>query len=470
MSVRKYGVRRQGLAAAVIAVLALALTAPASSAAPAKGPKVGDKCASEGALSGTGLAQLECVKQGLILKSLKWAKPKKVEITFQSLAYQEPTVAAVNNIIASWNAANPYTQVKLVQGDWGSVQDKLVTQFQGGTAPDVIHYEASAIQGFAGQGYLADISKYLAPYKKELASGVVKAVSSKDGEKIYGAPLILQSYCVFANTDAFKAAGVAVPTATSKLTWDNFAQIAKQLTKTNQYGVGWGLKSPTATVMSLSLNFDGTYFATRPDGRTTFTFGPNEKQAVSRIYNMAYTDKSIDPVTLTQSGSAVVPGFYAGKYAMMVGGSFLAGQIGKEAPAGFNWTVLPLLSGTSANQAGNPQTLSVSAQSKNVSRAGNFVAYFMKAQNLAAFAKGDSLIPTTTSARTELKKLTNSPAWAQLLDDAPNLIKAPFVDVLLYQQFKDQIATPSFQQYIQGKITLDELEKKLTDGWKAVGY
>ncbi|HZD99150.1 MAG TPA: extracellular solute-binding protein, partial [Micromonosporaceae bacterium] len=85
----------------------------------------------------------------------------KVTLTFQSLAFQKPTIAAVQKIVTDWNAAHPNIQVKLNQGSWDSVHDQLVTQFQGGTAPDIIHDEAADISGFAQQGYLADISKYL---------------------------------------------------------------------------------------------------------------------------------------------------------------------------------------------------------------------------------------------------------------------------------------------------------------------
>ena len=82
-------------------------------------------------------------------------------LRFQSLAFQAPTIKATKNIVASWNAANPDIQVKYVQGSWDSVQDQLVTQFQGGTAPDIIQYESAAMTGFAQQGYLADLGPYL---------------------------------------------------------------------------------------------------------------------------------------------------------------------------------------------------------------------------------------------------------------------------------------------------------------------
>ena len=88
-----------------------------------------------------------------------------------------------------------------------------MTQFQGGTAPDIIHDESADIMGFANQGYLADLSKYLdADVKKQVSKDVWSSVTTPDG-KIVAAPTLLQSYVVFANTDALKAAGAAVPTA-----------------------------------------------------------------------------------------------------------------------------------------------------------------------------------------------------------------------------------------------------------------
>ena len=117
---------------------------------------------------------------------------EKVTLKFQSLAFQKTTVAATKKIVADWNAANPNIQVEYVQGSWDSVHDQLVTQFQGGTAPDIIHDESADITGFVNQGYLADLSPYLSKDTKDAVSPGVWDTVSKDG-KIYAAPTLLQS-------------------------------------------------------------------------------------------------------------------------------------------------------------------------------------------------------------------------------------------------------------------------------------
>jgi ABC-type glycerol-3-phosphate transport system substrate-binding protein len=393
------------------------------------------------------------------------AAGEKVTLKFQSLAFQKTTVAATKKIVADWNAANPNIQVEYVQGSWDSVHDQLVTQFQGGTAADIIHDESADITGFANQGYLADLSPYLSQATKDaVPQGVWDTVSSNG--KVFAAPTLLQSYVVFGNSALLKQAGIS--TAGDSLSWDDLQADAKKLTAGGKFGLGWGLKSPTATVLNLGMNFDAAFFeGTGRDAKAKI--GAPELEVPKRIHAMAYADKSIDPTSLTQSGSDVLPGFYAGKYAMIVGGNYAAQQLTEEAPKGFQWDVLPPLKGTSSKQAANPQTLSVPAEGKHVKQAAQFIDYFMKADNLAAVGQGDWLIPTTQAARDTIAKATGGKSgWAQTLASGAELTKAPFQSVENYPKWKDQIATPALQQFLAGKIDLPTLGKKLSDGWGQV--
>ncbi len=190
-----------------------------------------------------------------------------VDLKFQSLAFLPDSQAATKKIVDDFNAANPTIKVELIQGSWDSVHDQLVTQFAGGTAPDIIHDESADMTGFASGGYLADLGETMDPaVKGSISPGVLDAVTV-DG-KLIAAPTVLQSYLVFANKKMLEDADVTIPTGKT-MTWDQFAEIAKQVeSKTGKPGVGWGLKSPTATFMNLALGFGGNYFTaparTRP--------------------------------------------------------------------------------------------------------------------------------------------------------------------------------------------------------------
>lgn len=390
----------------------------------------------------------------------------KVTLKFQSLAFQAPTVKATKDIVAAWNQAHPDVQVQYVQGSWDSVQDQLVTQFQGGTAPDIIQYESAEIGQFANQGYLADLTDKLSSEVKNDVSDDVWKTVTVDG-KIVAAPTLLQSYMVFANTDLLKKAGVTVPTGDT-WSWDDFQAAAKAATKNGTHGLGWGLGEPTASMLSMGLNFGASYFdGTGEDA--TVKVGDPELALPERIHQMAYDDKSLDPVTLTQSGSDVMTGFLKGKYAMTVQGSYTAQTLAESAPKNFHWAVLPMLADQSADQSGNPQTLSVSAQSSHQDDAAQFINFYMQAKNLASVAEGDWLIPASDSASQQVATDTKSAnGWPTILASGKHLVAAPFQSVTNYPQWKDQIATPAFQKYLSDKMSADDLAKELEDGWQSV--
>jgi multiple sugar transport system substrate-binding protein len=390
-----------------------------------------------------------------------------VTLTFQSLAFQPPTIAATEQIVADWNAANPDIQVEITQGTFDTIQDQLTTQFQGGTAPDVIHSSSEGMTGFARQGYLADLGPLLSPETQSSVPEPLWDAVTVDGQRI-AAPTLLQTYVVFANTALLEQAGVPVPTGPT-WTWDELRAAAQAATTPTSAGLGWGLRQPTAAVVSLGMNFGAEFFTGTGD-EAQIAIGDAELEVPRRIHEMAYADRSLDPVSLTQSGSDVITGFLDGRYAMVVGGSFIAQQLTEAAPESFSWAVLPALSADSAAQAANPQTLSVPADSPNLEEAAAFIDHYMQAANLAAVAQGDWLIPTTDDARTEVESATGgADGWAATLAGADGLATAPFQSVTDYPQWKDQIATPALQRYLANEIDLPTLQAELTDGWASIG-
>lgn len=390
-----------------------------------------------------------------------------VTLQFQSLSDQPATQAAISEIVDAWNAEHDDVQVKIIQAGWDGTYDKLITQFSGGTAPDIIHFEASSIVSFAADGYLADLTDLIDPeLKSDISDGIWESVTH-DGQ-IVAYPSTLQSYMAFANADLLAEAGVEVPTGDT-MTWDQLQEIATATTTADHYGLGWGLGSPTATMMSLSMGFDGGYFDGEGDD-VTIEVGDDELAVPERIHEMAYTDRSIDPTSLTQSGSDVLPSFYGGKVALTVQGSFQATNIAADAPEGLNWVALPPLEGSAgAIQAANPQTYSVNIDSEHVEESAEFLNFFMDGENLAKIAYADALIPSSGAARTQVAELAgDDAAWKQVLASGEGLEGPPFLKVSKYTEWKDTIATPAFQQYLANQIDRDQLAAQLSDGWADV--
>jgi len=390
-----------------------------------------------------------------------------VTIEFQSLSDQPATQEAVAAIVDEWNAENEDVQVEIVQAGWDGIYDKLITQFTGGTAPDIIHFEAASIASFAQDGYLADLGDLIdADLKGDVSDGIWESVTVND--EIIAYPSTMQSYMAFANTDLLAAAGVEVPTGET-MTWDELREIAQATTTADTYGLAWGLSSPTAAMMSLSLGNDGGFFEGEGED-VTIDVGPDETAVAELVHQMAYEDKSLDPTSLTQSGSDVLAGFYGGTAAMTVQGSFQATNIANDAPEGFNWTVLPPLEGSAgALQAANPQTYSVNIDSEHVEESAEFLNFLMSADNLASIAFADALIPSSGAAQAEVQTLAaDATGWDQILASASGLTAPPFLKVSRYTEWKDTVATPAFQQYLGDQISVEQLRQQLTDGWAQI--
>ncbi|WP_067243626.1 ABC transporter substrate-binding protein [Microbacterium resistens] len=390
-----------------------------------------------------------------------------VTLTFQSLSDQPAAIAATEEIVDSWNTDNPEVQVEIVQAGWDGIYDKLITQFNGGAAPDIIHYEAAGIVPFARDGYLADLGEHMSDERrKDIPEGVLDAVTVDDAVVAY--PTELQSYMVFANKTLLDAAGVQIPSGDT-MTWDELREIARATTKDGAYGLGWGLKSPTAAFMAMAPQFGGEYFE-GSGADASIVVGEGEMALPVLVDEMAHQDNSILPVSLTQSGSEVLASFYAGQVAMTVQGSFQAANIAKDAPEGFDWVVLPPLEGPEGpDQAANPQTLSVNIDSEHVQEAAEFIEYFTAADNLAALNKADALIPATTSAQQAMAdELGAESGWDRILASGQHMASAPYLFADAFAQWKDTVATPAYQKFLAQEIDAAQLEKDLTDGWDQI--
>lgn len=387
-------------------------------------------------------------------------------LTFQAFANTPEGQTANEAIVEAWNADHPETQIELIMTPIDSVYDKISTQMAGGTAPDILMDDAQDIRQYVNEGYIADLSDYLASSVIDsIDSGVLDTVTIDD--KLAGIATEMQTYVVFANTDLLAAAGIEVPSGDS-MTWDELENLARKATTDDTYGITWGLKSPTAAFISLGLGFDAQYF-TGEDEDAEVALGDAEMEVPERVKAMI-DDGSIDPVGVTQPSSDVLPTFYGGKAAMIVQQSYHIANVANDAPAGLNWAVLPPLEGSAGTQqAAIPTTISVSAQSDHPQKAADFLAYYMEAKNLASINRAEGLIPTTADARAELADQTaDLNGWAEVLKSGETLVAAPASSATNYPSWKTTVATPAYQQYLSGAINAEQLAMQLEDGWDQV--
>jgi multiple sugar transport system substrate-binding protein len=387
-----------------------------------------------------------------------------VSLTFQAFGNTPEGQTANKSIVDAWNKDHPDTHINLVMTPIDSVYDKLSTQAAGGTLPDIFMDDAQDVRQYVEQGYVADLKGHVANATVDsIDPGVRDTVQIN--KVLAGVPIEMQTYVVFANRGLFKSAGQAIPTGAS-LKWDDFEKLAKATTSSNAAGLTWGLKSPTSAFVSLGLGFDAKYF-TGQGKNAKIQVGDNEMAIPNRVKKMidaGYVDKK----GVSQASADVLPTFYAGKAAMLLQQSYHIANTAADAPKSLDWVVLPPLEGTNGTQqAAVPQTISVSAESKHLDQATQFLDFFMNAKNLADLNLAEGLIPPTQAGRDALAKLTATKnGWAAILKSGENLVPAPASAATNYPGWKSTVANPSYQQFLQGAIDESQLKTQLTDGWK----
>ncbi|MFE3251700.1 ABC transporter substrate-binding protein [Streptomyces sp. NPDC059209] len=394
----------------------------------------------------------------------------RITLRFQSLAWQDESVQVNKELVREWNATHPGVRVEYVQGSWDSVHDQLLTSFEGGEAPDIIHDASDDLADFAYGGYLADLDGLLPDrLKRDIPERSWETTEFGDG--VYGVPFLQEPRVLIANKKILEASGVRIPTVEKPWTWTEFRAATKELTAPEgrepgagqaEYGVAWPLKDPVSATLNLSRSTGGQLFHRGADDKVTIQYTDADAEVPAVIHDQVNRDGSASGATLGMGGSDTLPGFFGGKYAMVPLGFSYRQQIIQQAPEGFEWTVLPAPAGADgATQGVSPQTLSVSEDTPHKKEAVAFIDFLLQPENMVRLAQGDWMLPTGTAALADPSLHTAEHGWGTGAALARELLPAPAQTVRGYPEWKDKVATPALQEYYSGAIDRAELEKRL---------
>jgi ABC-type glycerol-3-phosphate transport system substrate-binding protein len=387
----------------------------------------------------------------------------RITLRFQSLAWQEESVAVNKALVREWNATHPDVRVEYVQGSWDSVHDQLLTSFEGGEAPDIIHDASDDLADFAHGGYLADL-RGLLPQRLRADIPRHSWETTTFGDGIYGVPFLQEPRVLIANATWLRESGVRVPTPEDPWSWAEFRAVAEELSGEGKYGVAWPLKEPVSATLNLSLSAGGQLFHRGADGKVEVRFEAADAVVPRTVHDGVNTDRSASGTTLGMGGSDTLPGFFGGTYAMVPLGFSYRQQIVQQAPEGFDWQVLPAPAGAAGlTQGVSPQTLSLAEDSPHKKEAAAFVDFLLRPPNMVRLALGDWMLPTGTEALKDPALRTTEHGWATGTALAAHLRSAPAQSVRGYPEWKDKVATPAFQEYYSGAIDLDELRSRLEE-------
>jgi multiple sugar transport system substrate-binding protein len=394
----------------------------------------------------------------------------KRPLRFVSLAWQEQALATNRAIVAEWNAAHPESEVEYVQGTWSSVHDYLITGFETGDVPDVFHYESSIIVDFALRGFLTDLRPMIDREMQDDILDVAWASVTRPNGEVCGIPFIMESLIGLYNADLLDRAGIPPPSFEKPWSWDGLRESARILTAdTNgdggidRWGVAIGLRNSANIMMNLSVAFGGSFY-TKEQGRFHIRVGEQEKTLLSTIHSMLYVDRSAAPSGIGQSGPEMMPGFFAGRYAMLIGiGAWSRQQIVANAPAGFRWGVIPPLKAIDQRTGVSTQTLSIPRASGRKDEAMAFIRFMASRQNMARLAQSDWMLPARKSCLIMPEFTTAKGGWEITTSSARFLSVGPWLGAPGYAEWKSRVANPLFQEYFANRLGLAELASRMEE-------
>jgi len=392
------------------------------------------------------------------------------QLRFVSLAWQTPTIQATRAIVAEWNQLHPEAPVEYVQNNWSSIHDYLVTSFETGDVPDIFQYESTMIVDFASRGDLTDLAPLISDsMKQDILDGAWSSVRRPNGE-ISGVPFVLESLTVLYNQDLFEKAHLTPPAVEHPWSWDELRQAARALTidtnqdgTNDQYGVAIGLRNAANIILNLTLGFGGSYFQ-KEAGREVVRLDEAERHLLSTLMAMMYEDHSMSPAGIGQSGPAMLPGFYNGNYAIMIGiGVWARQQIAENAPRGFRWGVLPTIKAVNQHQGFNAQTLSIPRASKHTRQAMAFIEFFANTAHMTRLALADAMLPARKSCIGAAEFQSEENGWKTVITLVDNLTQGPWLEVPGFAEWKTRVANPIFQELFSNRLTVDEAAAKIED-------
>ncbi|MCI0513831.1 sugar ABC transporter substrate-binding protein [candidate division KSB1 bacterium] len=389
-------------------------------------------------------------------------------LRFVSLAWQEQAIAANQQIVADWNANHPQMPVEYIQGSWNAIHDYLITSFETNEVPDIFHYESAIIVDFAQRGFLADLAPEIDEEMRQDILDVAWASVTRPDGAVCGIPFLMESFIVLYNQDIFQKNGISVPTFDQPWSWDDLRHNARKLTrdtngdgKIDQWGVAMGLRNAANIIMNHAISFGGSFF-TKTGQKYVVHVGAAEKQLLNNIMELLYQDQSMAPSSIGKTGAGMIPEFLAGKYALMIGiGSWARQQLVENAPAGFQWGVIPPLKAESQNIGINTQTLSIPSKSKRKQAAMAFIKFMLNQSNLAKLAASDWMIPTRKSCLEMEQFRTPEDGWQIVNASVKFLASGSWLGVPGYVEWKTRVANPILQELFANRYTVAEAAARI---------
>jgi multiple sugar transport system substrate-binding protein len=297
-------------------------------------------------------------------------------ISFQTWSLKnEKFTPYFEDLIAGFEKAHPKVTVKWLDQPGDGYQDKILSQANSGTLPDVLNLPPDIAYPLATAGKLVDLKAADPALAKVYVPGAWDSYSYPGVKGTYGLPWYLGTDLSWWNGAALKPYGVTaddLPATTDELL-DTAKTVAKKSGGTVQ------LLSTMPTIDAFAAG--GVKIL---DDKGAFVFDTAEAAKIVDGYTAAYRAGAIPAEVLTGDYGGNADMFKQGKVAFTTAGSGFAGDLTTDAPTIRQSALVSPRIGTAPLYV---QGVNVSNDSKDKPAALAFAEYVTDTENQVAFAK-----------------------------------------------------------------------------------
>jgi len=169
----------------------------------------------------------------LLLLIAPFALARQVTLQVAIADAGKTPIADLEEMARTFEHMHPGINIEIVT-DYANSFDRLATHMAGGVAPDILHFYNETPILAMENGFLLDLAPYIERDGRQIVDDLLPLTLAQvsQGNAVYGLPFQTSATgAVYYNRVMFDEAGIAHPDGSWN--WDEFAQIARRLTRTS---------------------------------------------------------------------------------------------------------------------------------------------------------------------------------------------------------------------------------------------
>ena len=385
--------------------------------------------------------------------------PAKPTVSFA--VFGDPAAfAAYEALVAAFGEAHPEIDVRLEHTPSQSAyRQKLATTFSAGTPPDVMLLNYRRFATFAETGGLEPLGARIAASDQFSVDDFFEiAIDSFEwNEQLWCVPQNLSSLVVYLNLDLFAEAGVALPP--NDWTWDDFLQVAQQLTHDHdqdgvidQYGVGL---SPRLFRVAPFVWQNGGEIVDNQANPTRLTLDDPVSLVALRWFVALQMEHQIVPDAVAESAEPSETRFLNGTLAMQFNSR--RGVPTYRTITDFEWDVHPLPRGEETAGILHSDAYCLSASAENKDAAWTFIEFANSVAGQTIVAASGRTVPSLKAVAESEAFLDPNlpPANARVFIDTADTLRR--VPIMAGWVGVEEAANKEIERAFYGQATLEEV-------------